>query len=185
MAYHIRHNLDDLSRAFRDLAENTKRTIVSRSINTVAGTAKTQAKRLIVRAGGFRSGYVGSNLTLRRSSAATLEATIAARGRFSLITRFSPRYGNNGRTLRGAKPWSTSRSYRNVFVINSRNGGQSVPLRREGGRLKALYGPSVGREMERDYVRGPVERHVGERLPAETVRYARVYFQQVKGRYRL
>lgn len=188
MAIHIRHNLDDLSRAFIDLAANHRRTIVSRSINSTAATAKTMAKRLIAREGGFKSNYVGSHMQFVRSSAATLTAEIRAQGRFSLINRFSPRYGANSRgqrSLRAARPWNTSRTYNNVFVIRARSGGGEVPLVRSGSGVKALYGPSVGREFERDYVRRPVEDHIGDKLPRETVRYAGVYMHQLKARYGL
>lgn len=189
MVLRIVSNIDDAARYFRDMAANQRETVISRSVNKVAGTARTVAIKEVTKAGGFKTqAYVRQRTTLRRGSAASPTASITMRSKWSTLMahRPTPKFKSGG-ALRRARPWGEARRYYKAFYIQGQNGNQ-LPVTRTGkGRraYKVIYGANPARELERDDARVPVERHIAEKLPAEVVRYARVYSDQLKIRYKL
>ncbi len=171
--------LTDLQIHMETAARGIRDKVLARSINKVAGKARTSAKRLIAQESGFKSSTVHKALTLRRASASSPmpEATITASGRYRTVKHFKPRPAllEAGGRFRGASPWRASRTYKSAFVIRAKGSGELIPVVRAGkGRnnLKPLSGPSIGKEASREYIQGPLMAQIRRDLPQETKRYA-------------
>jgi hypothetical protein len=188
----IQSDLGALARNLDRVKVGLGKQVLSRSVNKVAGKAKTAEKREVTKAGGFKSRYVGDNLKLSRASAKgnAYEATITARGEYSTLTRFTRQQFISGGAFTRAKPWNTTRKYHQAFWIKGKNGA-AIPVVRTGrGRseYKTLYGPSVGREAGRPESLDPVLDLIRRELPVEAKRYADVqmgkYLQGRQGQLR-
>ena len=175
----IDHNFDDLGRAFRELAEGHRLNIATRSLNDVGRYGGAAAVREITKVGGFKQNYVRGKISTRKASAANLEFSIKGKDRYSLLNRFSPLPAKAvpGGKFKSARPWNIKRTYKKAFYINAGHG--LVPVRRKDGKLKALYGPSVGRELERPQARDVIVSEIERRLPMRTQHYAKFYMDKI------
>lgn len=146
----VTHNVDRLQAAFKDPA--TPKSVFSQAINKTTRKMKTKTKRRIATHSGFKSGYVQGKLRTHFASPKSLESRITASDRWSTILRFKPtiRKGKKGRKWVTAAPWKKRQKFKKrVFVLNF--SGNMVPVYRSGKKLKTVYGPSVGRDMDHIY----------------------------------
>jgi len=157
MRVNIKHEMDKYARKYRALGDGMIRTAIRRTVNDAA---RRSAKPLMQNTAKFRGGWDKIGETRKRvkafnSAAGDLTSrAVAAQKHYSLVNKFSPSSNRvPGGAFRSAVPWGQARTYRHGFYITSRFNGELVPVTRIGkGRnhYKAIYGPSVPREIERD-----------------------------------
>ena len=140
-------DLGDMAQAFRDIARDEKTKIIHRALNRTGDQAFTVVKRVLAKETGLKVGRVARHLKKNRAGPNLLRYEIEARGGYLTITK-----GNFGaRQIRKGvshKAWGRRQTADGAFIPK----GRRVAFKRlSRARLpiKALYGPSIPREMVR------------------------------------
>jgi len=130
------------------------------------------AKTAASERGGFPTKkYVSEKMKASFAGVGGMSAKVStSQDRYSLVSNFSRAQPKHGKKFRGAKPWGQTRKYAKAFWVQTQYAGL-IPMQRSRGKLRAIYGPSVPRELERELER---ERPVGSDILRETGRYAEV-----------
>lgn len=173
--------MDDLRQAMAGLSESIQKVVMSRAVNEATDRkARVLAKRSIIATGRFKPSYVHERIKTQfaRSGSAEPEATVdTTTDKWSTILQFKPRFARRargpwrvyGNKIVGAQPWGESRDYKGVFLIRGKN-GRDIPVVRENGKLKGVYGPAPARELKRALERA----YSGPDILVETGRYLEV-----------
>jgi Prophage minor tail protein Z (GPZ) len=167
--------------------------ILSRATNKVAGRAKTKAIRAVHQSGGFATQkYVRDKTRMRKATPgmASVSASITMESGWSTLAAHRPapkyRQPRGGNPFRRARPWGELRKYDRGFWVTGANGAP-LPVVRVGkgrGSYKVLYGANPARELQRPEAGDQVNNLIALELPIETIRYAKVYFDQQAARLR-
>jgi hypothetical protein len=139
----------------------------SRAMNTAVNDTGRQtltfAARSVAKEAGLTAGATRRQFGLRRSTPATLTATVRATGFAIRLIEFKARQTRRGVT---ANAWGQRKLYPKSFIATMRSGHRQVFVRKGRARLpiKALWGPSVPGVMAQDAIHSAIESHAAERL---------------------
>lgn len=143
--------LEDVGRALRDVANESRTRIIAMALNRTGDMAATQIKRVLVKETGLPAGRVGAALRKIRAGGGRLVYIIEAKSGWFPITsgNFGARETRKGVSHRA---WGKSQTADGAFLA-----GSVAMTRVSKSRLpiKKLWGPNIAREMERGQS-GPV-----------------------------
>lgn len=125
--------------------------LIARALNHSGRKAFTRVKRKVAREMGVKQQVAARQMTKRAAYQGRLVFDISGRGRHMTLEHFSPRQTRRGVS---AKPWGKRRVFRSTFIMNGK-----VRKRKTAARfpVKALYGPSLPKEMLRERVTREVD----------------------------
>jgi hypothetical protein len=149
-----------------DLQRNQVPRAAARALNRTRDNVQTVVVREVAKETGLKQKDVREALSRTNATAGRLLSVLAAVGRAVNLIRFTNQNRTQARRSGGvvANAWSKRRLYRGTFIGNQ---GRTVFVRVGPARLpiKAVHGPSIPREIERDTIRPIVERTIRERWP--------------------
>lgn len=121
---------------------------VNVTINRMAVTIRKEGVKELAKVTGLKQKKLREGITLTRSRVKTLKATIRARGRPFNLASFGAKVWKVKKKVVGvkAKPWGKRHSFKGVFILPV--AGNPV-LKRQGQRLKSVYGPGIATESQR------------------------------------
>ena len=142
---------DDIAKLQRQYAHlgNTVTKAANRSINRAAKSVQTLAIKEISKATNIKpQRKVKEVFSIHRSNFSTLTAVVRARRLpLNMIEFVSPSKRRVGAFKKQAgvvtKAWNVSKTRRGTFIGLGRNSGKILVFRREGGKTKAVPGPSI------------------------------------------
>ncbi len=171
-----------IARGIDELRHDMRSKILTMATNKTAAKGLTTTRQLVTQAGGWKRAYVNGKTRRTYASPATLTAKIIGRSRYSLLSEFAARQTRRGVS---AAPWRSRRAFRGSFFISGKNGNQLVVHRVGKSRLpiKAMYGPGVGREMERDPVKTGILSRISTEFPVEVDRAFNFKMSTIKAKY--
>lgn len=168
MHIHIGSNLQNVIGALGDLSEGLRARVAVRTLNDAARGGRVAGYRAVAAASGLGIRKTAAGFTYKPANAATLQASITARGRYVGVVEFDARETTAGVS---ARPWNRSQTFRSAFIATGKNGNRQVFVRRGKARqpIKSLWGPSIARELERDAslipTLGRIREVLGSRVP--------------------
>jgi hypothetical protein len=155
-----------LSKAFSYLSEDLRRRAFYNAVNKVGDKLLTAVRRDVAQTTGAKYGRVMKAITADRAHPNRLMYRINASDTVMKVSDFA-RGMRAGQKNPSASPWNKSRSFRGAFVIRFKSGQLEIVKRKgkhnKNGKIKALYGPIIPREMIRPG--NPSTQHIAEAIP--------------------
>lgn len=154
----------DLKRTLKSLNDQGKKAVpraMNSAINRTATQVRTQAVRSLAKQTGFKQKAIRVNQFLRKGSIRDLTASLTTKGRASNLINFGARQTKKGVS---AAPWGKRRIFKGTFIGNN---GRTV-FRRVGKKrlpIKAMYGPNLGKEADREPTRSVIAKTARQRWP--------------------
>ena len=119
------------------------------ALNKVGAEVFTQAKRELKVATGLKIGVVAKGLAKDKARRGDETYTIRIKSRYKNVIEFGARQTKKGVS---AKVWGKRRVYKHAFIASGKNSGKQLVFGKTRGnpkKLKALHGPSLPREFQR------------------------------------
>ena len=119
------------------------------ALNKVGAEVATQAKTELGNATGLKVGVVAKKIGKDKARRGDEKYTIRIKSRYLNLIEFGARQTKKGVS---AKAWGNRKLYKHAFMGSGRNSGKRLVFGKTRGnpkKLKALHGPSLPREFER------------------------------------
>ena len=142
----------NFKKALRDIGNVPKKYVqkaMVTALNKVGAEVFTQAKRELKDATGLKVGVVAKGLAKDKARRGDETYTIRIKSRYKNVIEFGARQTKKGVS---AKVWGKRRVYKHAFIASGKNSGKQLVFGKTRGnpkKLKALHGPSLPREFQR------------------------------------
>ena len=142
----------NFKKALRDIGNVPKKYVqkaMVTALNKVGAEVFTQAKRELKDATGLKIGVVAKGLAKDKARRGDETYTIRIKSRYKNVIEFGARQTKKGVS---AKVWGKRRVYKHAFIASGKNSGKQLVFGKTRGnpkKLKALHGPSLPREFQR------------------------------------
>jgi hypothetical protein len=161
--------------------ERAVRQAAVRALNRTAQQVQTASVKAIARETGLKQKDVRVAMRRLRAKPSNLVATVIATGKAVNLIRFTRQTRRAARRAGGviANAWGRKRLYRGTFIGNA---GRTVFARTSKARLpiEPKYGPSVPRELAREYVAKFVRQTIRTSWPINFQSDLKYYLGRVK-----
>lgn len=144
------------------------RQAMAEGLNEGGDLERTQVRRALRQQTGVsKAGTITSHTKSKRASAGNLEYTISGLGKGLPIRDFPVRSGIGAPVT--ARPWNVSHTFERSFqtsrkgMLRARRGASRFPIR-------ALYGPSVAKEIVKDDTAEEFSAHAGQRVERAVIK---------------
>jgi hypothetical protein len=165
----IKADLEQAKALLANLSSKRFSRAMNTAVNDTGRQTMTYAARSVAKEAGLAVGATRKQFALRRSTPATLTATVIGAGASMRLIEFQARQTKRGVT---ARAWGTRKLYPRSFIATMRSGLRQVFVRKGKKRLpiKQLWGPSVPGVMAQEAVHSAIEEHAGARLQTNIAR---------------
>ena len=152
------------------------------ALNKVGAEVVTQAKRELKDATGLKAGTVGKKIAKDKARRGDEEYTIRIKSRYLNLIEFGARQTKKSVS---AKAWGKRKLYKHAFMGSRRNSGKRLVFGKTRGnpkKLKALHGPSLPREFERQNMESLFNKKIKTRSPILFKRALDFHLMKARGR---
>ena len=135
------------------------------ALNKVGAEVATQAKTELGNATGLKVGVVAKKIGKDKARRGDEKYTIRIKSRYLNLIEFGARQTKKGVS---AKAWGNRKLYKHAFMGSGRNSGKRLVFGKTRGnpkKLKALHGPSLPREFERQNMESLFNKKIKTRFP--------------------
>ena len=135
------------------------------ALNKVGAEVATQAKKELAGATGLKAGVVAKKIGKDKARRGDEKYTIRIKSRYLNLIEFGARQTKKGVS---AKAWGKRKLYKHAFMGSGRNSGKRLVFGKTRGnpkKLKALHGPSLPREFERQDMKKIFNKKIKTRFP--------------------
>lgn len=186
----VERDLKQLRRGLRGLEKQALPKATVRTLNRVAGGAKTASARVITPQMGSRQAGVKRRIKTLRATPKRLWADLVANAKPLRLIEFvvgskKPTQQKGGK--RGpvkAKAWGKTKTYAQAFIAPQKKGSKqtTVYVRKSGKRLpvKQLFGPGIMQLFKQRENERVMEQAVTERFPKEFKRNLEYYISRLR-----
>ena len=175
----------NFKKALRDIG-NVPRKYVQKAmvtaLNKVGAEVVTQAKRELKDATGLKVGVVAKGLAKDKARRGDETYTIRIKSRYKNVIEFGARQTKKGVS---AKVWGKRRVYKHAFIASGKNSGKQLVFGKTRGnrkKLKALHGPSLPREFQRQDMESLFNKKIKTRFPILFKRAVEFHLMKAKRR---
>ena len=175
----------NFKKALRDIG-NVPRKYVQKAmvtaLNKVGTEVFTQAKRELKDATGLKVGVVAKGLAKDKARRGDETYTIRIKSRYKNVIEFGARQTKKGVS---AKVWGKRRVYKHAFIASGKNSGKQLVFGKTRGnpkKLKALHGPSLPREFQRQDMESLFNKKIKTRFPILFKRAVEFHLMKAKRR---
>jgi len=139
----VRADVKKTKRSLSRLQRTVLPASINGALNKTAKKVQTKAIKLVSKEVGLPQKEIRAHFSIVKSNFTTLRAIVISRRRAYSLYRFQARQTKDGVT---ANAWGQRKTYKHAFIVRN----QFVAIRKKGGGLKALHGPSIPVEHSKD-----------------------------------
>ncbi len=177
----------NFKKALRDIGNVPKKYVqkaMVTALNKVGAEVFTQAKRELKDATGLKIGVVAKGLAKDKARRGDETYTIRIKSRYKNVIEFGARQTKKGVS---AKVWGKRRVYKHAFIASGKNSGKQLVFGKTRGnpkKLKALHGPSLPREFQRQDMESLFNKKIKTRFPILFKRAVEFHLMKAQSRLR-
>ncbi len=177
----------NFKKALRDIGNVPKKYVqkaMVTALNKVGAEVFTQAKRELKDATGLKVGVVAKGLAKDKARRGDETYTIRIKSRYKNVIEFGARQTKKGVS---AKVWGKRRVYKHAFIASGKNSGKQLVFGKTRGnpkKLKALHGPSLPREFQRQDMESLFNKKIKTRFPILFKRAVEFHLMKAQSRLR-
>ena len=182
MAVKVKSNMKEALRNLGTVHKKYVQKALVTALNKVGAEVVTQAKRELKDATGLKAGTVGKKIAKDKARRGDDEYAIRIKSRYLNLIEFGARQTKKGVS---AKSWGKRKLYKHAFMGSGRNSGKRLVFGKTRGnpkKLKALHGPSLPREFERQNMESLFNKKIKTRFPILFKRALEFNMMKARGR---
>ena len=184
MEVKVKSNMKEAMRNLRNVPKKYVQKALVTSLNKVGAEVVTQAKRELKDATGLKAGVVGKKIKKDKARKGDETYSIHIKSRYLNAIEFGARQTKKGVS---AKVWGKRRVYKHAFIASGKNSGKQLVFGKTRGnpkKLKALHGPSLPREFQRQDMESLFNKKIKTRFPILFKRAVEFHLMKAQSRLR-